>query len=244
MPFPSGGGGGGGEEVSCQGRGRKTLGLSHNKKSYGKERERERTVRRRIGNVCEPSLAGKCFFVRVGGVLVLGCWVFFLLPSSFFLEVGAYSWRRRRGPLVFSLSSPPFFRGYPSVASTKVIVRKGKCKNPDKEAPCFPRHPTYFSPDGRAPLFSDKLRGLEIREHCCIPKRGGETRRLKSPGGIFLCPCCISRWGSPFMRERTLLFPLLLPFPWHRFFCQSGFFFSLALLASSSAFAKTPCRSV
>ncbi len=97
------------------------------------------------------------------------------------------------GHLCFPFLPLLFHRGYPSVASTKVIVRKGKCKNPDKGAPCFPRHPTYFSPDGRAPLFSDKLRGLEIREHCCIPKKGENTKRLKSPGGIFLCPCCISR---------------------------------------------------
>ncbi len=179
--------------MSCQGRGRKTLSLSHNKKSYGKERGREREPYGGGLEMC-ANLAGKCF---LKGWLWAVFWFwaveFFPLPSSFFLEVGAYSWRRRRGPLVFSLSSPPFFRGYPSVASTKVIVRKGKCKNPDKEAPCFFRHPTYFSPDGRAPLFSDKLRGLEIREHCCILKRGENTRRLKSPGGIFLCPCCISR---------------------------------------------------
>ncbi len=167
------------------------------------------------------NLAGKCF---LKGWLWAVFWFwaveFFPLPSSFFLEVGAYSWRRRRGPLVFSLSSPPFFRGYPSVASTKVIVRKGKCKNPDKEAPCFFRHPTYFSPDGRAPLFSDKLRGLEIREHCCIPKRGGNTRRLKSPGGIFFMSVLYFSLRQPFYEGKNIILssafafslaPILLP---------------------------------
>ena len=113
------------------------------KKSYGKERGGGREPYGGGLETC-ANLAGKCF---LKGWLWAVFWFwavefFFLLPSSFFLEVGAYSWRRRRGPLVFIL----LFQGLPERCKHKSDCSKREMQKPRQRSSLFSAAPYLFFP--------------------------------------------------------------------------------------------------